>query len=139
MATPMSGVDVLLKVNTGTIVTPVWTEVAFQRGATLNRSAETIDTSYKGGGNWKSYVAGLKEWSVDADGLYVFGATEFDALENAFDDRTSIQIVIVDNLTGKGFKGTAFIVDFPIEAPFDGELTYSLTLQGNGALEVVDL
>ena len=136
---PMSGVDVILKVNTGTTETPVWTEVAFQRGATLNRSADTIYVSYKGTGAWKAYVAGMKEWSIDADGMYVFGATGFEALEEAFEDRTVIQVEIIDTYlgSGAGFKGNCFIVDFPIEAPYDGELTYSITLQGNGALTAV--
>ncbi len=136
---PMSGVDIILKVNKGTDVAPQWEEVAFQRGATLNRSADTIDVSYKGTGAWKAYVAGMKEWSIDADGMYVFGATGFTALEDAFENRTVIEVEIIDTYlaSGAGFKGNAFIVDFPIEAPYDGELTYKITLQGNGALTPV--
>lgn len=136
---PMSGVDIILRVNEGTEEAPSWKEVAFQRGATLNRSADTIDVSYKGTGAWKAYVAGMKEWSIDADGMYVFGAEGFEALEDAFENRTVIQVEIIDTYldSGEGFTGNAFIVDFPVEAPYDGELTYSITLQGNGALSPV--
>ena len=130
---PQTGIDVVLKVNTGTTQSPVWTTVAGQRGATLNRGAETIEATYKGSGAWKSYLVGFKEWSIDCDGLYVFGATEFQALENAFVNGTPIEVEIVD-ANSKGFKGSALITDFPIEAPYDGELTYKVTLQGTGAL-----
>ena len=67
----------------------------------------------------------MKEWSIDADGMYVFGAEGFEALEEAFENRTVVEVEIIDTYldSGVGFKGKAFIVDFPIEAPYDGELT----------------
>lgn len=130
---PQTGIDVLLKVNTGTEQSPVWTTVAMQRGAKLNRSAETIEASYKGSGAWKTYLTGFKEWSVECDGLYVLGATEFKKLEDAFANGTPIEIEFVDS-NNKGWKGSALITEFPIDAPYDGELTYSVTLQGTGAL-----
>jgi TP901-1 family phage major tail protein len=48
----MRGIDILVKVNTGTAQTPTYTAVAGQRGATLNRSAETIDLTNKEGDGW---------------------------------------------------------------------------------------
>ncbi len=135
-ATPKTGLDVLLKVNTGTDVAPVWVAVACQRGATLNRSADTIEASYKGSGAWKTYLQGFKDWSIDCDGLYTFGADEFAGLETAFEGGELVMIEIVDP-DDNGFKGSAIITDFPIEAPYDGELTYKVSLQGSGALVAV--
>ena len=45
---------------------------------------------------------------------------------------------VVNGKTKKGmFGGLATITDYPIEAPYDDAVTYSLTLEGVGAL--VDL
>ena len=33
-----------------------------------------------------------------------------------------------------GFTGSAYIVDFPLEAPMDDSVTFSVSLQGTGAL-----
>ena len=56
----------------------------------------------------------MKEWSIDADGMYVFGADGFEALEEAFENRTVVEVEIIDTYlnSGVGFKGKAFIVDF---------------------------
>ena len=42
-----------------------------QRGATLNRSAETMDATTKDGAGWQENVAGLKSWGIDCDGVFV--------------------------------------------------------------------
>ena len=55
---PSDGVDFLLKVNTGTAETPVWTVIGGQRGATLSLTAEQIDASNKQSGAWKTSVPG---------------------------------------------------------------------------------
>ena len=46
--------------------------ISGQQGLTINRSADTIEiTSKDTQGGWKSYLAGMKEWSIDNDGLFV--------------------------------------------------------------------
>lgn len=46
--------------------------ISGQQGLTINRSADSIEiTSKDTQGGWKSKIAGMKEWSIDNDGLYV--------------------------------------------------------------------
>ena len=46
--------------------------ISGQQGLTINRSADSIEiTSKDTQGGWKSYLAGMKEWSIDNDGLFV--------------------------------------------------------------------
>lgn len=48
--------------------------ISGQQGLTINRSADSIEITSKDTlGGWKSKIAGMKEWSIDNDGLYVPG------------------------------------------------------------------
>lgn len=108
--------------------------LAGQQSATLNRSAETIDaTSKDTEGFWKESLAGFKEWSIDCDGAFVESDAAYDELETAFLSSENIAVYI-EFPSGTKYSGEATITDFPIEAPFDDLVKYSLSLQGSGAL-----
>ena len=110
--------------------------LAGQRGATLNRSAETIDITNKVSAGWKEMITSVKEWSVDCDGVFVEDDTALKALETAFNANTMVDVKISDGEWG--YKGKAIITDFPIDAPYDDAATYSLTLQGTGELSAAN-
>ena len=113
--------------------------LAGQKSLTINRSADNIEVSSKDTeGGWKSSIAGMKEWSIDTDGLYVASDSSMKTLAKAFADSDPVCLVVKNIKTDRYmFGGQAFITDFPLEAPYDDALTYSITLSGNGAL--VDL
>ena len=113
--------------------------IAGQKGLTINRSADTIEVSSKDTqGGWKSSIAGMKEWSIDLDGVYVASDESHRVLSAAFENSDPVCLKVVNNKLGTDlFGGLASITDYPLEAPFDDAMTYSLTLSGNGAL--VDL
>ena len=113
--------------------------ISGQQGLTINRSADSIEiTSKDTAGGWKSKIAGMKEWSIDNDGLYVPNDQSHSVLSTAFENSDPVCIKVVNGKTKVGmFGGLAVITDYPIEAPYDDAMTYSLTLEGMGAL--VDL
>lgn len=113
--------------------------ISGQQGLTINRSADSIEiTSKDTTGGWKSKISGMKEWSIDNDGLYVPKDESHSVLSKAFEDGDPVCIKVYNGKTKKGmFGGLAVITDYPIEAPYDDAVTYSLTLEGMGAL--VDL
>lgn len=113
--------------------------VAGQQGLTINRSKDTFEVNSKTtAGGWKSYLGGLKEWSIDNDGLYVGSHESHKALTKAFHDDEFVCIKVINQKTKTAlFGGIAIVADYPIEAPYDDAVTYSLSLSGNGAL--VDL
>ena len=47
--------------------------------------------------------------------------------------RSIVKVKIGDD-AGWGYEGNAIITDFPIEAPYDDALSYTVTLQGTGEL-----
>ena len=136
-AKAVAGKDILLAVfnNDGTKLLAV----SGQQGLTINRSADSIEvTSKDTEGGWKSKISGMKEWSIDNDGLYVMDDESHQALSLAFDAGDPVCLKVINGKTKTGmFGGLAFITDYPIEAPYDDAMTYSLTFDGNGKL--VDL
>jgi TP901-1 family phage major tail protein len=129
---PTTGVKFLVYVNTGTPELPVYTKVAGQRGATLNRSAETVDTTSKDSNNWRENEYGIREWSIDFDGLLIESDAAYLELEDAYMNQTKL-MVRFETAAGNKYEGTALLTDFPVEGPYDGESTYSGTLMGDGA------
>lgn len=113
--------------------------VAGQQSLTINRSADSIEvTSKDTQGGWKSKIPGMKEWSIDMDGLYILGDESHSELSAAFENSNPVCLKVVNTKTKKGmFGGLAVITDYPIEAPYDDSMTFSMTFEGVGAL--VDL
>lgn len=118
--------------------TPQLLAIAGQRSLTINRSAESIDVSSKDTeGGWGAAIAGTKEWSIDVDGVYVASDNSMKTIAAAFTSGSLLCVKIVDN-SGVSpadlFGGLVAVTDFPLEAPYDDAVTYSLTLSGNGPL-----
>lgn len=113
--------------------------VSGQQGLTINRTADSIEiTSKDTEGGWKSKIAGMKEWSIDNDGIYVLSDDSHKELSNAFENSEPVCVKIINNKLKKGmFAGFAVITDYSLEAPYDDSMTYSISLEGMGAL--VDL
>lgn len=128
-----SGINFFLFVNTGTTAAPIWTKVAGQRGGTLNRSLDTIDLTTKDSSSWREIEGNFFEWSIEFDALLIETDEGFKRLETAFLAKEKIMVRFTTYLDTV-YSGTAILTDFPIEAPFDAEATYSGTLQGSGEL-----
>ncbi len=133
-ASAIAGKDILLAVWDATGANIL--AVAGQQGLTINRSADTIEVSTKDTeGGWKASIAGMKEWSIDLDGLYVKDDASQAILSTAFTSGDLVCIKVYDAKAKKGlFGGVAAITDFPLEAPYDDAVTYSITLSGVGKL-----
>lgn len=130
----IAGKDIILAVfdATGTSLLAV----SGQKGLTINRSADSIEvTSKDTTGGWKSKIAGMKEWSIDNDGLYIPSHSSHKALGTAFQNSDPVCVKIVNGKTQTSmFGGLAYVTDYSLEAPYDDGMTYSLSLDGNGAL-----
>lgn len=119
------GVDLLVKIGTDAI--------AGQRNATLNMNGDTIDKTSKDSEGWKEFDPSYKSWTIDADGLLVENDAAYDALITAFMAGNTISAEVLMP-SGDKYSGTAIITSFPISGPYQDDVTYSLSLQGTGAL-----
>lgn len=113
--------------------------ISGQQSLTINRSADTLEvTSKDTQGGWKSQISGMKEWSIDNDGIYMNGAESHKQLQKYFEGGDLVCLKVVDAKDKKPlFGGLACITDYTLEAPYDDSMTYSLSFSGNGPL--VDL
>ena len=136
-AKAMAGANILLAVfdSTGENLLAI----SGQQGLTINRSADSIEiTSKDTEGGWKSKIAGMKEWSIDNDGIYVPNDNSHSVLSAAFENGEPVCLKVIDKKNMRGmFGGLAVITDYSLEAPHDDSMTYSMSLEGMGAL--VDL
>ncbi|MGD2330679.1 phage tail tube protein [Bacillus amyloliquefaciens] len=121
-----AGVDVIVKVGEPSIA------VGGQSGATINRSMNVIETTDKTSNGWVTKIGGTKEWSVEMDAFMVVGDAGYKAMNQAFKDRAEVDVEV--EVAGFLFQGKALISDFPIEAPQDDAVTFSVTLEGTGEL-----
>lgn len=126
----VAGVDVLLYANVGETATRQ--VVGGQSGATLNRETNVIEVTSKESG-WAENLTGVKSWSIDCEGYVVVDDTAYTALEEAWEEGTEIDVEIVVP-SGSTYSGKAIIASFPLEAPQDDAMTFSLSLTGTGAL-----
>lgn len=108
--------------------------IAGQRGATLNREMGTSDTTNKDGNGWTENASTVKSWSVECDGLVVKDDEGYAALKAAFLAGEAVDVSVGDANCGIGEKGKAIITSFPVEAPYDSEVTYSVSFTGTGPL-----
>ncbi|MDT2261589.1 phage major tail protein, TP901-1 family [Paenibacillus larvae] len=93
--------------------------LAGQRSATISRSAETIDaTSKDTEGYWKESLQGFKEWSIDADGVFVESDQAYKELEDAWLNSENVKIYI-ELPSGRRYAGEATITDASLEMPYD--------------------
>ena len=103
-----------------------------QQGCSINRETETSETTTKDSGVWAESEATGLSWSVDCDGLVVVGDEGLEALETAWEN---LQKVDVKYGTAEKYKtGKAIITSLSSNSPSKDKTTYSVSLQGVGAL-----
>lgn len=129
----VSGVSFLVKVNTGTVATPVYTAVGGQRNATLSMGTDEIDLTDKASSNWHEGLPSVRNWSIEGDGLLVQDDAGLQELEDAFIGGEMLKVQLL-TASGKTYTGDAILTDFSYEAPYDDAATASYTLTGSGAL-----
>lgn len=127
------GTDYLLKINTGTVAAPVWTLIGGQRSSDLNGTADSIDTSHKTSGKWKSTKPGLLGWTIDLSGLMLLNDDGVAALKYAWRNRKQVNIALFYP-DGKYESGWGSVTDFSLATPHDGAAEVSGTIEGDGEL-----
>ena len=108
--------------------------VAGQQGATLNRSMSPIDITNQITGSWKESLGGLMSWNISCNGMYIKDNAGLRALEQAFLENKEITVkILVGNIH---YTGQALITSFPLNAVFNTQFKYTLSLLGTGELRL---
>ena len=123
----IKGLDVLIKVGSQV--------VGGQRNASLEMSAETIDTTVKTTGGWAAKIPGMKSWTSSCDGVYFLDDAGLSAAQTAFMSGTPVQLVF-SNTDGLAYSGQAVITSMSVEAGQEDIVSYTISFEGTGALTV---
>lgn len=124
-AQAIKGLDVLIKVGAQV--------VGGQRNASIEMSAEVIDTTVKTSGGWAEKIPGQKSWTSSCDGVYFLTDAGMTAVQTAFVSGTEVELEF-SNTTGIYYKGKAIITSMSMEAGQDDVVSYSISFEGTGAL-----
>ncbi|MCD6177552.1 MAG: hypothetical protein J7K29_06920 [Candidatus Cloacimonetes bacterium] len=110
-------------------------DVGAQRGATLTINTDTIETTAKQD-DWAEFVAGKRNWTLDCDALVVITDNGRLALESAATNGTEVQVKLV--VDSKKYEGNGIITSYQITGSMGDVTTYSISIQGTGALTIAD-
>ena len=100
----------------------------------MDLGADMADVTSFSVTGWKSFIAGLKEWSGSAEGNFDMTDTNGQlALQNALIAGTSITLKLYVDGTHY-YSGTAFVKKLAPEAAVDGVVTVAFDFQGSGAV-----
>lgn len=101
------------------------TAIAGATSCNISVSAEVLNTTTKGSGDWVSNMAGLKSWNVDCDCL--FSIEDFSYIE-----KVGTEVAIEVNVAATIYTGKAIINDLKINSGTGEVVTYNLTMTGTG-------
>ena len=121
----IKGLDVLIKVGSQV--------VGGQRNASLEMSAETIDTTVKSTGGWASKIPGIKSWTSSCDGVYFLDDAGLEAAQTAFMNGTAVELEF-SKQSGLAYSGQAVITSMSVEAGQEDIVSYTISFEGTGAL-----
>jgi TP901-1 family phage major tail protein len=134
-----AGRVVLIKLDmndTGT-TTASWQTVLQQRGGSLGRTAETADSTHKDDAGWATFINTRKGWTVSGDGAMDASDSTFIVLKDHWTNQSRIWVQVDASAmegTGEKVEGEAWITDLSTDFPESDVVTYTLELQGHGAL-----
>ena len=113
------------------------TAIGSCKNGTLNIERDMIPSVTKSStANWEANRPSTQRWSIDFDGLYVFGETY--GVSDVFSLQiagTQVSIKFSPNTSGnKYYHGKAFSKNVTLEAPDEGNTSFSGSFVGSGAI-----
>lgn len=113
--------------------------IAAIKDSTLTISQEELEASSFDSNGWMEYIPGLKEWELEAEGIYVLSDAGQDSLYQALvdGDTVTVRLFPKDGTGNNGYEGQAFITSWEVNNAVDDVVTISATLRGTGALQTV--
>ena len=117
--------------------------VAFAQNCTLTVNNTTREITNKESAGYKEVLESLRDWSIDVDGAYAWTDASGTALTNGADDliQTNILANRFDVIFGDtastsdvSYAGKVYITSASMTGGTEDTATYSLTLEGTGAL-----
>tara|TARA_R100001463_G_scaffold101587_1_gene156057 strand:+ start:2083 stop:2490 length:408 start_codon:yes stop_codon:yes gene_type:complete len=127
--------DVVLKIDTA--AGSSYETILYATSASLSISRDLRDSTTKSSAGWQENLSGLKSWELSSDSFVNFTSAtglqsdEIIAEMLAADPKVTVQFGVVGTKT---YTGEAFITSVSMDAGVEENATFSVSLQGTGAL-----
>ena len=110
--------------------------LAESRNFTLTMNQAIIDLTNRDSAWWSQFIAGMRDWEISGDGLYIYNDLAKQRLQNHYISRTPAQIGVVLTLSAGIITMTAncILTNLTYPAQHDDAATISFTLKGTDAL-----
>ena len=119
--------------------------VAFAQNCTLTVNQSIREITNKESAGFKESLEGLRDFTIDVDGAYAWTDASGSALTNGADDvlqtnvlttRQAVSFIFGDTATTSdvSYAGSGFITSVSLTGGTEDTATYSLTIEGTGAL-----
>lgn len=127
----MSGTDILLLVNTGSTLTPVYEVVGCQRDVSFDETTDAIDVSCKDQREGR-FLPGRYGATISLDAVYVPTDAGYQALKDAMRNGTTI-MVLRQELGATVETATAIVTALGDKGPDQDAATTSISMTIDGA------
>lgn len=110
-------------------------ELSLEMEVSLNLDMDTIETSDKDSGGWKTFEDGDKEWDASGTANLDWSATE--NVSQTFSDFTvgdAIEVDVGSADDTKFYAGSALITNWNLTGPRNGLATFSFAVKGTGPI-----
>lgn len=117
------------------------TKINKATSASLSLNHSVRDITSKDSAGWSESLEGLRDWTIDFEGLFAYDATYgIVDLEGVLTARTAVTVRFsTESSTDEYFEGTAFLTSLSADAATEESSTFSGSFQGTGALNFVAL
>ena len=97
---------------------------------------ETIDLTNRDSAWWREAIAGLRDWEISGDGLYIYNDDAKKRLEYHYTARSPATLTIILTLSdgSNTMTGEAILTNLTYPAPHADKASISFTLKGAGTL-----
>ena len=134
-----NGTDLILKVSPASAGAAV--KLMHSQNVSLSMNVDTIDISTKDSAGFRDLLGGQKSFSLSADGLMDFeaaaGDTDVQELFTQALARTAVTFVFgIDDASLYNMSGSGFITSIEVSGGTEDAPTYSVSIEGTGALTV---
>lgn len=114
-----------------------YTTVGKLQSLSLSRERGTVDTNNFDSPDWQESLSTMRSWSIDGEALYVYDDAGQAIIEAAYAANAAyyFKITSADGTVGVfEYSGQGFVTDASVEFETNEVVTYSLSVQGTGAL-----
>lgn len=110
--------------------------LAESRTFTLTMNQAIIDLTNRDSNWWSQFIAGIRDWEISGDGLYIYNDLAKRKLQDHYITRAPASLTVILTLSAGVITMSAecILTNLTYPAPHDDAATISFTLKGTDAL-----